>query len=284
MAGTETGGTPPAAALRSLSVTYGRGARQVHAAREVSIEIPRGRIVGLIGESGAGKSTVLRALLGLVRPSRGIVEIDGTDLATVSTRAALALRNRIQVVMQNPYASLDPRWSVADSIAEPLRARSRQRGGEPASRAEISRRVAEMLDRVKLPASKLNSFPRELSGGERQRVAIARALSVRPAILVADEPVTALDNATTAEILNLLGEVHAEVGLAVLIVSHSMSVIAQLADDVHVMRDGQVVESGPAESVLEQPRHPHTAALIAASRYLDDWNDSDAQSTPASAR
>ncbi|MGI5183973.1 ABC transporter ATP-binding protein [Dactylosporangium sp. CA-152071] len=265
-------------------MTYRRGARLVHAARDVSIDIPRGRIVGLIGESGAGKSTVLRALLGLTKPTSGVVEIAGTDLSTVSAKAALALRNRIQVVMQNPYASLDPRWSVADSIAEPLRARSRQRGSEPMSKDDIARRVGEMLDRVRLPTSKLHSLPRELSGGERQRVAIARALSVRPAILVADEPVTALDNVTTAEILGLLEELHAEVGLAILIVSHSMSVIAQLADDVHVMQDGRVVESGSAESVLDDPQHPHTAMLIAASRYLDEWDGSGPELTTAAAR
>ena len=284
MADTGISTGPSAAAVRSLSVTYRRGARQVHAARDVSIDIPQGRIVGLIGESGAGKSTVLRALLGLTKPTSGVVEIAGTDLSTVSAKTALALRNRIQVVMQNPYASLDPRWSVADSIAEPLRARSRQRGSEPMSKDAIARRVGEMLDRVRLPTSKLHSFPRELSGGERQRVAIARALTVRPSILVADEPVTALDNVTTAEILGLLEELHAEVGLAILIVSHSMSVIAQLADDVHVMQDGRLVESGPAESVLVHPQHPHTATLIAASRYLDEWDASGPELSTAAAR
>jgi len=261
-----------AATLTSVSVVYRRGRQRVSAATDVSLDIPAGRVVGLIGESGAGKSTVLKVLLGLVKPTSGRVEIGGTDLASVPPRRAVALRNSIQVVMQNPYGSLDPRWTVARSIAEPLRAEARRTGG-PSDSAAIRARVAEMLDRVRLPAAKAESYPRQLSGGERQRVAIARALSVRPRLLVADEPVTALDNVTTAQILDLLDELHRDVGLAILIVSHSMSVIAHLAQDVYVMRHGRVVESGDTAAILDSPRHPHTAMLIEASRFLDEWTD-----------
>lgn len=258
----------PAAALRGVSVVYRRGTRKVTALSDVTLEIARGRMVGLIGESGAGKSTVVGTLLGLVRAQRGIVEIDGTDIATIRRRKAVALRNNVQVVMQDPYGSLDPRWTVEQSIAEPMRAAAR-RSGEPSSPKALGPRVNELLEQVRLPRSKRGNLPRQLSGGERQRVAIARALSVSPSLLIADEPVTALDNSTTQQIVMLLAELTRDTDVAMLIVAHGMSFIGQLAEEVHVMSGGRIIESGPMEQVLTDPRHEYSRTLVDASRYLD---------------
>lgn len=258
----------PVAALRGVSVVYRRGGQKVQALTDVSLEVPRGRMVGLIGESGAGKSTVVGTLLGLVRPQQGAVEIDGMDVAGLHRRKAVALRNNIQVVMQDPYGSLDPRWTVEQSITEPMRATAR-RNGERSSRAALAGRVGDLLDQVRLPRAKRDSLPRQLSGGERQRVAIARALSVSPSLLIADEPVTALDNATTQQIVALLAELSRTTDVAMLIVAHAMSFIAQLAEEVHVMSGGRIVESGPTERILTAPAHDYSQLLVDASRYLD---------------
>lgn len=258
----------PVAALRGVSVVYRRGGQKVQALTDVSLEVPRGRLVGLIGESGAGKSTVVGTLLGLVRPQQGVVEIEGMDISGLRRRKAVALRNNIQVVMQDPYGSLDPRWTVEQSIAEPMRATARGTG-ERSSRADVARRVGDLLDQVRLPRAKRDSLPRHLSGGERQRVAIARALSVSPSLLIADEPVTALDNATTQQIVALLAELSRTTDVAMLIVAHAMSFIAQLAEEVHVMSGGRIVESGPTDRILTAPTHDYSRLLVDASRYLD---------------
>jgi ABC-type glutathione transport system ATPase component len=260
----------PAAALRGVTVVYRRGATKVEAVSDVTLELPRGRLTGLIGESGAGKSTVINVLLGIVAPRHGVVEINGTDVASVSRKRAASLRNDIQVVMQDPYRSLDPRWTVQQCIAEPMRAAAR-RAGQRTSTAALRPRIAEMLDRVRLPQSKLTNLPRQLSGGERQRVAVARALSVSPSTLVADEPVTALDNETTQQIVALLAELHQSTDIAILLVAHSMSFVAQLAEYVHVMAGGRIIESGDTETILSRPTHEYSRTLVEASRYLDDY-------------
>jgi peptide/nickel transport system ATP-binding protein len=271
----------PSAALRGVSVLYQRGARKVPALSDVTFEVPRGRMVGLIGESGAGKSTVVGALLGLVQPQRGIVEVDGVDVSSLGRRKAALLRNNIQVVMQDPYGSLDPRWTVEQTIAEPMRAVAR-RAGAPTSTKSLAPRMDELLDQVRLPRSKRESLPRHLSGGERQRVAIARALSVSPSMLIADEPVTALDNTTTQQIITLLIDLNRETDIAMLVVAHGMSFIAQVTEEVHVMSAGRIVESGPTEQVLARPTHEYSQMLVKASSYLDGMaTDAATQATPS---
>ena len=228
--------------------------------------------MGFIGESGAGKSTVARALLGLVPPSSGAVEIRGVDVARCPAADAVRLRGEVQAVMQNPFASLDPRWRVERIVAEPIVAASRYGGRRP-GREQIAERVRVLLDGVGLDPSKARARPRELSGGERQRVAVARALSVGPSALIADEPVTALDNATKRQIVELLRQVGARHQMGMLVISHSMSFVAELAARIYVIADGQIVEEGSVERVLTAPRHPFTARLVEASRVLDAWGD-----------
>jgi peptide/nickel transport system ATP-binding protein len=225
----------------------------------VSFRLRRASTLAIVGESGSGKSTLARMVLGLLQPTSGTVVFDGTDVAgQLDRNDALAFRRRVQPVFQNPYSSLDPMYSVFRAIEEPLRI---HRVGD---RQQRERAVRELVDHVALPSSVLGRLPRELSGGQRQRVAIARALALRPEVLVCDEAVSALDVLVQAQILDLLADLQAELGLTYLFISHDLAVIRQIADEVLVMRAGRVVEHARTEQLFTRPGHDYTRQLLEA--------------------
>jgi peptide/nickel transport system ATP-binding protein len=264
--------TPPARATtpgevvlaaRGLRKRFAIGRHDVlTAVDDVSLHLRAGETLGIVGESGSGKTTVARLLLGLEQPEAGTVEIDGTGWTDHSARDQRELRRRIQVVYQDPLGSFDPRYPIRRIIEEPLRVVG-------ASRAERRDRVGELLDQVGLGNDVLDRRPRELSGGQRQRVAIARALAPRPRVIVCDEPVSALDVSIQAQILDLLADLQAELGVAYVFISHHLGVIYHVSDRVLVMSNGRVVEAGDVETVFRDPQHEYTRALLAAVPRLD---------------
>jgi peptide/nickel transport system ATP-binding protein len=231
---------------------------RVRAVDEVSFSVERGETFGLVGESGSGKSTLSRAVLQLLTPTSGSVRFDGREIAGLSRRRMRPLRPEMQMVFQDPYASLNPRKRTGQIVGEPLRVQSR------ASGAELRRRVHELLERVGLSREHYDRYPHELSGGQRQRVGIARALSLRPKLIVADEPVSALDVSIRAQILTLLSELQEEFGLTYVFVAHDIGVVRHVSDRIAVMHNGKIVEQGPADQVCERPSDPYTKTLLAA--------------------
>ena len=247
-------------ALQRLIANEGK--RILRAVDGVSLSVPKGTTLSLVGESGCGKSTVARLAVGLYRPSAGQVMFDGRDLA--EARAASDQRRRMQMIFQDPYASLNPRWRVRDIIAEPIRA-----FGLLPNRAAEEARVAELLTQVGLSPLDGHKFPHEFSGGQRQRISIARALSSNPEFLVCDEPTSALDVSVQAQILNLMKELQSRMGLTYLFISHNLAVVRQVSDRIGVMYLGRIAELAPAESLFRRPRHPYTRALMEAIPDLD---------------
>jgi peptide/nickel transport system ATP-binding protein len=223
----------------------------------VSFAIARGRTFSLVGESGSGKSTVARLIVGLFEPSRGTIAFDGQDFADLSRAAQRPLRQRMQMIFQDPYASLNPRWRVGAIIAEPLRAHRLVAG-----RAAQRRRVEELLSQVGLGPADADKYPHEFSGGQRQRISIARALASAPEFLICDEPTSALDVSVQAQILNLMKELQRTLGLTYLFISHNLAVVSHMSDDVGVMYLGRIVEHAPARRLFAQPRHPYTKLLL----------------------
>ncbi|MFI1724619.1 dipeptide ABC transporter ATP-binding protein [Streptomyces sp. NPDC020489] len=240
---------------RGLHREFGRGKRAFTAVDDVSLTVRRGETLGVVGESGSGKTTLGRMLVGLLEPTAGEVRDEGH--ARVGVNAA------VQMVFQDPVSSLNPRRSVGESIADPLRARGEKDEGR------IRGRVSELLERVGLEGAHYDRYPHEFSGGQRQRVGIARALAADPRVIVCDEPVSALDVTTQAQVVALLGELQRELGLALVFVAHDLAVVRQVSDRVAVMRRGRIVESGPADEVYDNPRDPYTRQLLAAVPALD---------------
>ncbi|MFC7474760.1 ABC transporter ATP-binding protein [Dankookia sp. GCM10030260] len=235
----------------------GEGRRTLKAVDGVSFDIPKGTTLSLVGESGCGKSTVARLVVGLYRPSRGQVRFEGIELE--KARADAETRRRMQMIFQDPYASLNPRWRVQDIVAEPIRAFGLAQGA-----AALRERVGELLTQVGLSPLDGEKFPHEFSGGQRQRISIARALSSNPDFLVCDEPTSALDVSVQAQILNLMKDLQQRLGLTYLFISHNLAVVRQVSDRIGVMYLGRLVELAPAETLFTAPRHPYTRALMEA--------------------
>ena len=239
------------------------GARQhLEAVRSVSFTLAKGRALGIVGESGSGKTTTAMAAIRLTEAAGGQVLFEGEDLLTLSDEAMRQRRRDIQLIFQDPYSSLNPRARVADIVREPM---DLMEIGTPAER---DARVRELFKLVGLRPDQLNLFPHQFSGGQRQRISIARALSTNPKLLVCDEPVSALDVAIQAQILNLLARLKDELGLSYLFISHDLGVVRHVCDDVAVMYLGKIVEHGPVEALFEAPQHPYTQALLAAAPSL----------------
>ena len=248
----------PLVHIENLDVVYRNGRRQVHAVRGVSFDIARGQVLGLVGESGSGQSTIAGTLTGLVPIHSGSVQVDGLEVAGASGRKLRGVRSQTGIVFQNPASSLNPRRSVGASIGQPLQLHT------DLTNAQRHQRVNELLEAVRLPASMAQRYPHEMSGGQRQRVAIARALALQPQLLIADEPTSALDVSVQAVVLELLANLQHELGFACLFVSHDLAVVEQVASQVVVLRQGQVVEAGKTTQVLSAPSDPYTQALVAA--------------------
>ncbi|QIE55095.1 ABC transporter ATP-binding protein [Pikeienuella piscinae] len=236
---------------------------EVHAARSVSFEIDRGRTLGLVGESGSGKSTVGRCILRLIEPDAGSVMVDGTDVTKLTHREMDRLRGELQIVFQDPYASLNPRKTAGNIVGEPLII---HRG---ATGTELEDRVAWLFEKVGLLPEHMDRYPHEFSGGQRQRIGIARAIALNPKLIVGDEPVSALDVSVRAQIVNLMIDLQEEFGISYLFISHDMAVVERMSHDIAVMRAGEIVEIGDRRKVLSDPRHPYTQKLISAVPAID---------------
>ena len=251
--------TEPMLRVRGLKKYFGRHDRPVRAVDDVSFDIAPGEVLGLVGESGSGKSTIGRTLLKLIEPSAGSILFEGVDLATLSARAMQPYRRRLQIIFQDPYASLNPRRRVGDTLAEALATHGLHPG------AARAKRIAELLALVGLAPEHASRYPHEFSGGQRQRIGIARALAVEPRFIVADEPVSALDVSIQAQVINLLSDLRERFGLTMLFISHDLDVVEYLCDRIVVLYLGKVMEVAGAGALYRSPQHPYTEALLEAS-------------------
>jgi peptide/nickel transport system ATP-binding protein len=250
----------PLVEIRNLTKIYPH--TEVRAVDNVSLDIHSGETLGLVGESGSGKSTLGRLILRLIEPTAGSILFEGCDLLSASRTEMRRLRRDMQIIFQDPFASLDPRFTVEQIIAEPLVIHG------TATDVAIPARVAELLRAVGLDESALRRYPHEFSGGQRQRIGIARALALRPKFIVCDEPVSALDVSVGAQIVNLLAQLQRDFGLTYLFISHSMPVVRYLSTRIAVMYRGQIVEVGPTEQITEHPQHAYTKSLLEATPEL----------------
>ena len=259
--------------VRNLTKIYSQGSYEVRAVDDVSLDIHAGETLGLVGESGSGKSTLGRLILRLIEPTSGSIGVEGRDLLAAGRGEIRRLRRDMQIIFQDPFASLDPRFRVEQIVAEPLLIH-RESSGDSRPRLsgrakrDLRPRVVELLHAVGLDESILHRFPHEFSGGQRQRIGIARALALRPKFIVADEPVSALDVSVGAQIVNLLAQLQRDFGLTYLFISHSMPVVRYLSTRIAVMYRGKIVEVGSSEQITEQPQHAYTRSLLAATPRL----------------
>ncbi len=249
--------------VRNLVKTFHIGKGVVQAVTDVSFDVRRGRTTGIVGESGSGKTTIGRCIMRLVEPTNGEALFEGEDLFKASQKRLRELRKRLQFIFQDPYSSLNPKMKVADIIGEAIDTHKIAKGG---ARQEM---IGDLLERVGLDRDHARRFPHEFSGGQRQRIGIARALAVQPDLIVADEPISALDVSVQAQILNLLQSLQNELGLTTVFISHDLTVVEYLCDDVVVLYLGRVMESGRARDIYDNPRHPYTRALLSSSPLPD---------------
>ncbi|MBB4684231.1 ATP-binding cassette domain-containing protein [Amycolatopsis jiangsuensis] len=245
--------------IRGLRKEYGAAA----AVDGVDLDVRTGETLAVVGESGSGKTTLTRLLLRLAEPTAGSVHFDGADLFALPAARLRKVRREMQVVLQDPYSSMNPRWRVTDVVAEPLVTHERGMRGR-GGRAKLRERVGELLDAVGLPPQVQDRYPHEFSGGQRQRISVARALALRPRLVVLDEPTSALDVSVQAQVLDLLADLQGRFGLTYVFVSHNLAVVQQIADRVAVLRAGKVVELAPARRLFAAPEHEYTRALLDA--------------------
>lgn len=245
--------------VKNLKKYFETKSGQLHAVDDVSLQIRKSTTLGVVGESGCGKSTLGRSILRLLEPTSGQILFEGKDITTLGKNDMRVMRREMQIIFQDPYASLDPRWTVFDTIAEPLIKQKLCAG-----KKEMNERVRELMECVGLSERLINSYPHELDGGRRQRIGIARALALNPKFIVCDEPVSALDVSIQAQILNLLEDLQEQMGLTYIFITHDLSVVHHLADEIAVMYLGKIVEKAPTDELFRNPLHPYTRALLSA--------------------
>jgi len=245
--------------VQNLTKYFATPSGQLHAVDGVNFTLEEGKTLGIVGESGCGKSTTGRVILKLIEPSGGKIIFDGEDITKYSRRKMRPLRTRMQMIFQDPFSSLDPRQTVSQLIAEPIIEHKLIRG-----KAAIEERTLELMETVGLASRLMNSYPHELDGGRRQRIGIARALAVKPKLIICDEPVSALDVSIQAQILNLLKKLQKDLGLTYIFITHNLAVVKYFSDDIAVMYLGQLVEKASSDDIFASPTHPYTKALLSA--------------------